>query len=69
MLRATRAQPQSEPDYGPFRPGTGSLPPYLAGRAKEQAKIEAILGILRRGKPPPSALIFFGPRGNGKTAL
>lgn len=69
MLGATRAQPQSEPDYGPFRPGTGSLPPYLAGRAKEQAKIEAILGILRRGKPPPSALIFFGPRGNGKTAL
>ena len=69
MIGADRAGPSSEPDYGPFRPGTGCLPPYLAGRAREQAQIEAILGILRRGKPPPSALIFFGPRGNGKTAL
>ena len=69
MIGADRAGPSSEPDYGPFRPGTGCLPPYLAGRAREQAQIEAILGILRHGKPPPSALIFFGPRGNGKTAL
>lgn len=69
MLGADRVGSSSELDYGPFRPGAGSLPPYLAGRAREQTEIEAILNMLRRGKPPPSALIFFGPRGNGKTAL
>ena len=69
MLRVARAEPRRPADYGPFMPGAGSLPPYLAGRVREQTKIESILDILRRGKPPPSALIFFGPRGNGKTAL
>ena len=69
MLGADRVGSSSELDYGPFRPGAGSLPPYLAGRAREQTEIEAILNMLRRGKPPPSAVILFGPRGNGKTAL
>lgn len=69
MFGEARAGTSSVPEYGPFMPGTGSLPPYLAGRAREQAEIEAILNLLRRGKPPPSAVIYFGPRGNGKTAL
>ena len=69
MLGAARAEPGWPAEYGPFMPGAGSLPPYLAGRVRAQAEIEAFLAILRRGKPPPSALIFFGPRGNGKTAL
>lgn len=69
MLGAARAEPWWTPEYGPFMLGAGSLPPYLAGRAQAQAEIEAFIAFLRRGKPPPSALIFFGPRGNGKTAL
>ena len=56
-------------DFGPFMPGAGSLPPYLAGRQREQAKVEGFLILLEQGMAPPSGLIFFGPRGNGKTAL
>lgn len=56
-------------DFGPFMPGTGCLPPYLAGREQEQAEVEGFLSLLEQGFAPPSALIFFGPRGNGKTAL
>ena len=55
--------------FGPFMPGTGSLPPYFAGREREQTKIKEYLEFLEQGMAPPSALIFFGPRGNGKTAL
>lgn len=50
-------------------PGTGCLPPYMAGRQHEQIKIKKRLDFLELGMAPPSALIFFGPRGNGKTAL
>ena len=55
--------------FGPFVPGTGALPPYMAGRQQEQAEVKANLDLLKRGMAPPSPLIFFGPRGNGKTAL
>ena len=54
---------------GPFRPGTGGLPPYLAGRAEEQALFRSLLSLLDRGAPTPSEVILYGPRGNGKTAL
>ena len=54
---------------GPFRPGTGGLPPYLAGRAEEQALFRSLLSVLDRGAPTPSEVILYGPRGNGKTAL
>ena len=54
---------------GPFRPGTGGLPPYLAGRAEEQALFESLLAVLDRGEPAPSEVILYGPRGNGKTAF
>ena len=56
-------------DSGPFRPGTGGLPPYLAGRAEEQALFKSRLAMLDRGEPTPSEIILYGPRGNGKTAL
>ena len=56
-------------EFGPFLPGTGALPPYMAGRQEEQAEVKANLDLLKRGMAPPSPLIFFGPRGNGKTAL
>ena len=56
-------------DSGPFRPGPGGLPPYLAGRAEEQALFRSRLAVLDRGEPTPSEIILYGPRGNGKTAL
>ena len=54
---------------GPFRPGTGRLPPYLAGREEEQDLFLMLLADLDRGRPAPSEVILYGPRGNGKTAL
>lgn len=54
---------------GPFRAGPGSLPPYLAGREAEQAACRAFLNELRNERPPPREVVFYGPRGNGKTAL
>ena len=58
-----------EPGNGPFRPGAGRLPPYLAGRTAEQARFRALVDGLRRGAAPPSEVVLYGPRGNGKTAL
>ena len=54
---------------GPFQPGPGKLPPYLAGRGKEQALFRGWGGAVAQGVPPPSPVILYGPRGNGKTAL
>ena len=54
---------------GPFRPGTGGLPPYLAGREEEQSLFRSLLAMLDRGEPTPTEVILYGPRGNGKTAL
>ena len=52
----------------PFRPGHGCMPPYLAGRECEQTLFREVSQYLRSGRPPRS-LLFYGPRGNGKTAL
>ena len=54
---------------GPFRPGAGGLPPYLAGRQREQTVFRSLLAGLERRQPPPSELVLYGPRGNGKTVL
>ena len=54
---------------GPFRPGPGGLPPYLAGRESEQALFLALLGDLQDGLAPPREIVLHGPRGNGKTVL
>ena len=56
-------------ELGPFEPDTGRLPPYLAGRESEQETLLAFVGRLRRGRPAPSEVALYGPRGNGKTAL
>ena len=53
----------------PFKPGAGLLPPYLAGREKEQAIIRENLTNLREGEPPAADILMYGPRGMGKTAL
>ena len=54
---------------GPFQAGDGGLPPYLAGRESEQDICRAFVSRLRHGRSPPREIVFYGPRGNGKTAL
>ena len=53
----------------PFKPGDGQLPPYLAGREKEQAIIREKLNELNDGIAPSDNILMYGPRGMGKTAL
>ena len=50
-------------------PGSGQLPPYLAGREAEQSTLQRYLEVLRRGGTVPGDIVLSGPRGNGKTAL
>ena len=56
-------------ELGPFQPGTGGLPPYLAGREGEQTLFRRYFGALRRGRSAPGEILLYGPRGNGKSAL
>lgn len=60
---------RTDRDLCPFEPGAGGFPPYLAGRESEQKEIEDRLARLEAGKPTPSDVVFYGPRGNGKTVL
>ncbi len=54
---------------GPFRPGFGGQPPYLAGREKEQTTLGRYVEALAAGEAPGTAIVLHGPRGNGKTVL
>ncbi len=54
---------------GPFKPGPGGMPPYLAGRESEQEILGALLRLLAERKDLPGEVILHGPRGNGKTVL
>lgn len=53
----------------PFTPGAGVAPPLLAGREPEQKVLGEFIETLRAREPPAQFVIFYGPRGNGKTAL
>ena len=61
--------PRPSRGEGPFRPGAGGLPPYLAGRETEQAFFRRRVAAMAEGVPPPNEVILWGPRGNGKTVL
>ncbi len=52
-----------------FIPGDGGIPPYLAGRKREQEYFQDCVEAMKNRKPVSQNLIVYGPRGNGKTAL
>ena len=52
-----------------YCPGSGVLPPVLAGREAESAVLDAFRRKLLSGAPIPRDVIIYGPRGNGKTVL
>ena len=66
---AQRIGPALDERLGPFAPGQGKTPPFLAGRETEQDKVRDFLSLLAAQTPTDSDLILFGPRGNGKTVL
>ncbi len=52
-----------------FHPGSGRIPPYLAGRDVERARFDAVVRNLSNGIAADGDMIVYGPRGNGKTAM
>ena len=52
-----------------FIPGDGGIPPYLAGRDREQEYFRDCVDDLMNQRPIGQNMIIYGPRGNGKTAL
>ena len=53
----------------PYQPGSGLAPPVLAGRASLLRLAEERLETVAAGRALAQNLLFYGPRGNGKTAL
>jgi len=66
LLRAEKQLSQTR-STNPFRPGSGILPPLLAGRDLETAILEARVARTRAGHPQHTALI--GEWAIGKTTL
>lgn len=64
-----RKVPEFTENDCPFTPGFGGMPPYLAGREREQNAISQGILRLTSRSPASSGLMIYGPRGNGKTVL
>lgn len=60
------AKPRNQID-NPFNPGSGTTPPFLAGRDQELVMFEEILKSITNGKL--TNVILTGLRGTGKTVL
>ena len=56
-------------DINPFKPGSGQMPPLLAGRDTVKNDINGLLQYLSEPSGVPRDIILYGPRGNGKTVL
>lgn len=69
MRRAFERGPASVKKWSPFVPSPGQLPPFLAGRGREQERVRELLDRLADREQVGNDLILYGPRGNGKTAL
>ena len=56
-------------DINPFQPGSGQMPPFLAGRDAVKKDINKLL--VKHGLPRgvPRDIVLYGPRGTGKTVL
>ena len=53
----------------PFASGFGQVTPYFAGRGIQQRAASNCLAAMRSGGRFENCLIFWGPPGNGKTAM
>lgn len=53
----------------PFASGFGQIPPYFAGRGIQQGAASKCLAAMRSGGRFENCLIFWGPPGNGKSAM
>lgn len=51
----------------PYTPG--DIPPFLAGRDNELARLTVVLDRVVEGGPPGAPLVYVAPRGLGKTSL
>lgn len=58
-----------DPHSNPFRPGTGSSPPVLAGRQDEREALSRLLKGLTDGTLGQTIHLLQAPRGMGKTVL
>ena len=52
-----------------FVPGSGALPPVLAGRDGDLRVLQGFLQRLLSNRQVPADAVIYGPRGNGKTVL
>ena len=52
-----------------FVPGSGALPPVLAGRDSDLRVLQGFLQRLLNSRQIPADAVIYGPRGNGKTVL